>query len=587
MIFEDILYKLDRIFNIDDEKVLFNEFIYSFDENLDIKKFELNYRVVEEIFKVRLDESENFYVEFRKKVLRLNESPYYRYTKLKKEIDSQLSDINKIISKLESQVSELEDKEKIIKEEIDKLRTVIGKKNWLCEECDEEKIKLKEYTLELSPSINLKIKKCKQYKRYLNQEMDKINNEWNEKKIKNYSLNGYDIENIFSKFPDDLFDKETDYSVNVKVAIHTRKLFDEIGNKISSMDREKIDEYILMEKSKNKYSTELLESYYLSDKKKYYKILKKYIEEEDILKFIVNTTKDNFFIAYRSEVIENIKKLYENHSYQTCICLIPLQIEGILYDYCEELGIVPDTLNNFTMGTKITEIDKEIDFYLDEYMNYNMQIIRNKIAHGILYEDDQENVCIELILDLASLIYFLNIEAKIYSNELREFFLYYKDREKIDGFADYFKINNEFTKIRGYIFSDKIVDKRENVIKGRVNLLFSNRGRQIANHNNCLDELLEVTKTILSKDFLQYYKINEIDKLDLYTMKKRIVNNKSFIESILRMDLGKQEKDIVISCNRKLKEVVRERLEKDKQIKINKEIKINNLKNKLISYWLK
>lgn len=587
MIFEDILYKLDRIFNIDDEKVLFNEFMYSFDENLDIKKFELNYRAVEEIFKVRLDESENFYVEFRKKVLLLKESPYYRYTKLKKEIASQLSDINKIISKLESQVSELEDKEKIIKEEIDKLRTVIGKKNWLCEECDEEKIKLKEYTLELSPSINLKIKKCKQYKRYLNQEIDNINSEWNEKKIKNYSLNGYDIENIFIKFPDDLFDKETDYSVNVKVAIHTRKLFDEIGNKISSMDGEKIDEYILKEKSKNKYSTELLESYYLSNKEKYYELLKKYIEEEDILKFIVNTTKDNFFIAYRSEVIENITKLYENHSYQTCICLIPLQIEGLLYDYCEELGIVPNTLNNFTMGTKITEIDKEIDFYLAEYMNYNMQIIRNKIAHGILYEDDQENVCIELILDLASLIYFLNIERKIYSNELREFFLYYKDREIIDGVADYFKINNEFTKIRGYIFSDKIVDKRENVIKGRVNLLFSNRGRQIANHNNCLDELLEITKIILSKDFLQYYKINEIDKLDLYTMKKRIVNNKSFIESILRMDLGKEEKDIVITCNRKLKEVVRERLDKDKQIKINKEIKINNLKNKLIRYWLK
>lgn len=584
MMFEDVLIKLSRVFNIDNEKVLFQEFISSFDEKLDITKFELNYKAIEDIFKVKLDKSENFYVEFRKKVLRLDDSPYYRYNKLKKAVDAQLFDIRKIIDKLEFQILELEDNEKIIKEEIDKLRTIIGKKNWFCEECDEEKVKLKEYTLELSPSINLKIKKCKQYKRYLNKEISEINCEWNEKKIRKYSVNGYDIENVFIKFPNDLFDKETDYTVNVKVAIHTRKLFDKISNEISSMDREKIDEYISEEKGKNKYSTGLLESYYLSDKKKYYELLKKYIEEEDILKFIVNTTKENFFMAYRSEVIENIMKLYKNHSYQTCICLIPLQIEGILYDYCEELGIVPDTLNNFTMGTKITEIDKEIDFYLDEYMNYNMQIIRNKIAHGILYEDDKENVCVELILDLASLIYFLNIERKIYSNELREFLLYYKDRKGIDGFAKYYNINNEFTKIRGYIFSDKIVDKRENVIKGRANLLFSNKAKEIANHYNCLNELIEVNKVMLSKDFLQYYKVNEIDKLDLYAMKKRIENNKSFIEALLRMDLGKEEKDILINCNRKLKEVVINRLEKNKQTQANKEIIMNNLKNKLTNY---
>ncbi|MDU6039822.1 MAG: hypothetical protein E6Y83_15910 [Clostridium butyricum] len=584
MMYEDVLIKLSKVFKIDDDKVLFQEFISSFDEKINITKFELNYEAIEDIFKVKLDKSENFYLEFRKKVLRLYESPYHRYNKLKKVIDDQLSDIRKIVEKLELQILELEDREKIIKEEIDNLKTVIGKKNWFCEECNEEKAKLKEYTLELSPSINLKIKKCKQYKRYLNKEIDGINCEWNEKKIKKYSLNRYSIENIFIKFTDDLFDKETDYSINVKVAIHTRKLFEKLNNEISRMDKEKIDEYILEEKSKNKYSTELLESYYLNNKKKYYELLKNYIEEEEILEFIVNATKSNFFIAYRSEVIKDIKKLYENHSYQTCSCLIPLQIEGILYDYCEELGIVPDTLNNFTMGTKITEIDKAIDFYLDEYMNYNMQIIRNKIAHGILYEDDNENICIELILDLASLLYFLNIERKIYSNELREFLLYYKDKERIDWLAKNYKINNEFAKIRGYIFSDKIVDKRENVIKGRVNLLFSNKGREIANYYNCTNELLEVNKAILSEEFLQYYRVNEIDELDLYEMKKRIDNNKSFIETLLRKELGEEEKDILINCNKKLNELMKERLEENKQSKANNEIIINSLKNKLVSY---
>ena len=110
MMYEDVLIKLSKVFKIDDDKVLFQEFISSFDEKINITKFELNYEAIEDIFKVKLDKSENFYLEFRKKVLRLYESPYHRYNKLKKVIDDQLSDIRKIVEKLELQILELEER---------------------------------------------------------------------------------------------------------------------------------------------------------------------------------------------------------------------------------------------------------------------------------------------------------------------------------------------------------------------------------------------------------------------------------------------------------------------------------------------
>lgn len=413
MIFYDILVNLNDSFHVDDERVLFNEFMISLDKNLDISKFNLNYEAIDKIFKVKLNKEEDFYTEFRKKVLRLDESPYYRYSKLKQKIQYEIEKIEIIINKLETQISELKSQEELIKEDIETLRTVIGKKKWVCDDCEEEIKQLKKYTVEKSPSISLKIKKCIQYKRYLNQQILELNNEWDEKKIKRYSLYGHNIEDIFIDSPDDLFDKDTDYNVNVKVAIHTRKMIDDICGKIRNIPKDKVTEYIMEEKSKNKYATEIMESLYLNNKEKYYQMLKEYMQEENILDFIVNATKENFFIEHRIEIIKDIKVLYENCNYQTCICIIPLQIEGILYDYCEELGIVPDTLNNFTMGTKITEIDKVIDFYLSEYLNYNMQIIRNKIAHGLLYEDNEESVCNELILDLASLIYLINCNNKL------------------------------------------------------------------------------------------------------------------------------------------------------------------------------
>ena len=44
------------------------------------------------------------------------------------------------------------------------------------------------------------------------------------------------------------------------------------------------------------------------------------------------------------------------------------------------------------------------------------------------------------------------------------------------------------------------------------------------------------------------------------------------------------EKDILINCNKKLNELMKERLEDNKQSKANNEIIINSLKNKLVSY---
>lgn len=581
MIFNDVLISLDEIFKIPDDKVLFNEFISSFSKDLDSEKLE--YKYIEEIFKVKLDKKENFFSEFRRKVLRLKEHPYYKYYNLKQKRDSNKLNIETIIKKLENQISELEMNKEKLEREVDEIRGIIGKKKWSCEECDIECSKLRKYTLELLPNIVLKIRKCKQYKSYLNNEIAKLESNWNEKKIKEASFYN-NIDNLFIEFSNDLFDKETNYNISVKVAIHTEKMIERIKSNIANMSEDIINEYILMERNKNKYSTELMESLYLNNKEKYYELLKEFMEEENILELIVSGTKESFFISHRIKVIKDIKLLYENGSYQSCICLIPLQIEGILHDYCEELGIVPNSLNNFTIGTKITEIEKVINFYLGEYINYNMQIIRNKIAHGLLYKEDLENICTELILDLATLIYFLNTEENVYSNELRNFLFYYKDKSKKDWYASNFNLNNEFIKINSYILNEKIGDKRNSVIKGRMKLIFSNRGKDLASYYNCLNELEEIRKLVVGKAFLQNYRKDRIDTLSKFTHKSNINKQKQFIKELYKFNLGKEEKNIIIDCNKKLRQVEKEILQYNEKSKIMKENVIMDLRSKLLNY---
>ncbi len=84
------------------------------------------------------------------------------------------------------------------------------------------------------------------------------------------------------------------------------------------------------------------------------------------------------------------------------INIIPLQIEGIFYDYCIELGIPENKLTSSSLIDKLDKIIKSNSgFYNYEYFAFRFPVIRNRVAHGrIIEEKEIKKLSTTLLLDL-------------------------------------------------------------------------------------------------------------------------------------------------------------------------------------------
>lgn len=102
--------------------------------------------------------------------------------------------------------------------------------------------------------------------------------------------------------------------------------------------------------------------------------------------------------------------------------IIPLQIEGIIYDYCIELGISPSKIDRVPFDKKLEElvaIDK--DFKCHEYFMYDFIELRNTAAHGRLHDDvNYRDTANMLILDLLYLCEFVNSSSATRVNRMRK-----------------------------------------------------------------------------------------------------------------------------------------------------------------------
>jgi hypothetical protein len=144
-----------------------------------------------------------------------------------------------------------------------------------------------------------------------------------------------------------------------------------------------------------------LEKIYRIDKDEFLEEIKKDFPLEQTISSILRTVKNNRRLSQRKELLEDILDLMKNGRTQLFCNVVPQQVEGILYDYCLEFGIKENSLMNSSLGDKIHILaemgNREIDY---EYFAFIFPLIRNRVAHGKLIEQDLELNSWLLLLDL-------------------------------------------------------------------------------------------------------------------------------------------------------------------------------------------
>ena len=160
-----------------------------------------------------------------------------------------------------------------------------------------------------------------------------------------------------------------------------------------------------------------LEKLYRNDREKFLVELKKDFELDKTINIIQTTVSKNKRLSQRKEIIDDILDLIKNNKTQLFCNVVPQQVEGILYDYCIEYGIDENSLKNSTLGDKINLLvekgNTEIDY---EYFAFIFPLIRNRVAHGKLIEQNLDLNSWLLLLDLKSACEWL-LSDKLESNQ--------------------------------------------------------------------------------------------------------------------------------------------------------------------------
>lgn len=232
--------------------------------------------------------------------------------------------------------------------------------------------------------------------------------------------------------------------------------------------------------------------------------LDEYISGNNILGKIQEHIENNYIIESIREILEEILDLYKRKKWQTFINIVVIQLEGILYDYCIEVDLMPNKLSNFTMGAKLDRLHKKNLFKFYDYFKFYIEVLRNKVAHGLVICDESELLAKELILDLSGLLYQISNNIKIPIVNLKRLLSNYKVY-KCSHNIYMSDIKLQYNCIFNFITNSNYLSLHydsEISIEDRLNLLFNPIFEKKI--GNLTDELYEVREIMLSKEFLMY-----------------------------------------------------------------------------------
>ncbi|AWK84304.1 hypothetical protein [Photobacterium damselae] len=153
-----------------------------------------------------------------------------------------------------------------------------------------------------------------------------------------------------------------------------------------------------------------LHELYHSNKDDFFDFAREYANGElDGIEGIISKThksiNDSHIINARKNVINAILSHYNSKDYISVVNMLPMQIEGIFHDICIELGIDESRLDISSINEKLRILEDKLSYFIYfEYYSFIFPVIRNKVAHGKLIENDLEYTAFMLMMDLIPLL---------------------------------------------------------------------------------------------------------------------------------------------------------------------------------------
>lgn len=138
-----------------------------------------------------------------------------------------------------------------------------------------------------------------------------------------------------------------------------------------------------------------------SNKEEFGKEIEKYIENENIIHRLRETTNYNHIFNSRKEFINEALDLYENNKLILFVNSIPSFIEGVFHDICLLFGYSENELQGDPFQAKLDKLQEHMGWELFyEYYSFSFRLLRNKISHGGLTVTDVTEYADLLLLDM-------------------------------------------------------------------------------------------------------------------------------------------------------------------------------------------
>ena len=209
---------------------------------------------------------------------------------------------------------------------------------------------------------------------------------------------------------------------------------------------------------------EIRSQYEKGDKTGFYNEAKAYITSKGIVSEIRSPVQTNHRLYQRKKVFEEALKAYEEGSKYLFCSVIPLQIEGLFYDYALELGIDEESIKSVSLSTKLQLIIKRNPQYSNfEYYTFRFPLIRNKVAHGKLLEEDVDGLADYLLLDLYDMVKLLTSTSLPVNKAIAIIQLAHQDIKDVKRLVRY-SLYRQVEIPAFYNLEDKITDIRQEII---------------------------------------------------------------------------------------------------------------------------
>lgn len=244
--------------------------------------------------------------------------------------------------------------------------------------------------------------------------------------IYNYYLIDVDVfKGLFEKY-DNVFYKSKLYYLYDKIQ---KKYYYELSrNKeqtnILEMLQEELNSFPKINELRNRRSNDL---------ENYKRILKDLIEKYEVIHVIEDGINNNYCLNQRNSFLLKCLQFYKEKDYVVFNNIVASQIEGMFNDFMRDITtyLRIDSFRELDIPIlrKVLEFLNDVGkgIHLEIYLYffyYFVDQVRNPIAHGdytkSIHDIDDETLAIELILDMASIIYL--IENFSESSRIKNFF---------------------------------------------------------------------------------------------------------------------------------------------------------------------